>query len=190
MKITHFIPAVAATALIGAAPLPAVAQETHKHAAKAEKGDGEMFMDDAFMNKAADGGMTEVELGKIAAQNGERQDVKDFGNKMTVDHSKANEDLKSVAAKKNVTLPEKPSAEHQAMIDKFSKMTGAAFDAAYIKEMVKDHVHDVGEFEKASKEAKDSELKGFVDKTLPTLKEHLQMIQGMAGSSASKSKKS
>lgn len=135
--------------------------------------------DTAFMKKAADGGMTEVELGKVAEKNGQKENVKSFGSHMVKDHGKANDDLKDVASKMNVTLPDKVSAAHQAKIDKMSKMSGAAFDTAYIKGMVEDHTKTVADFEKASGTVKNEDLKKFIEDTLPVIKEHLKMAKEM-----------
>jgi putative membrane protein len=136
----------------------------------------------AFMKKAADGGMTEVELGKVAEKNGQKENVKGFGSHMVKDHGKANDELKTVAGKMEVTLPEKVSAEHQAKIDKMSKMSGDAFDMAYAKGMVADHEKTVADFEKASGMVKNADLKKFVDETLPVIKEHLKMAKELAAS--------
>jgi putative membrane protein len=133
--------------------------------------------DAAFIKKAANGGMTEVELGKIAQDKGQKQEVKDFGARMVKDHGKANDDLKSVASKMNVEVPDKVNAKHQAVIDKFSKMSAESFDAAYVKEMVKDHKKDISEFENAKGEVKNDDLKKFIDDTVPVMKEHLDMVQ-------------
>ena len=145
------------------------AQDEKKH----EKGN----MDEMFIMKAADGGMAEVELGRLASQNGESSRVKEFGEHMTKDHTKANDELKAVAAKMNVTVPEKVGPKNQATMDKLSKLSGAKFDEAYGKAMVKDHMEDIAEFEKAANGAKNPELKAFAGKTLPTLKEHLKMAK-------------
>lgn len=134
-------------------------------------------MEKTFIKKAADGGMTEVSLGKLAAEKGESQEVKDFGNQMVKDHSKINDSLKEVAGKLGVTLPEKVNAIHQATIDKMEKMSGAAFDKAYVNAMVMDHEKDVAEFENAGKEVKNEDLKKFIDDSVPTMKEHLDMIK-------------
>lgn len=133
----------------------------------------------AFMKKAADGGMTEVELGKVAEKNGQRDDVKKFGTHMVTDHGKANNDLKSIAAKMAVTLPDKVSPPHQAKIDKMSKMSGDAFDMGYVKGMVEDHETTVADFEKASGMVKNEDLKKFITDTLPVIKEHLKMAKEM-----------
>ncbi|HEY0368092.1 MAG TPA: DUF4142 domain-containing protein [Chthoniobacterales bacterium] len=139
--------------------------------------------DAAFVAKAANGGMTEVELGKIAADKGQNQAVKDFGSRMVTDHSKANDQLKSIASKLGASVPDKADAKHQAVIDRFMKMqAGAAFDKAYASNMVKDHEEDVAEFQKASKQVKDADLKNFINDTLPVLKEHLAMAKKLGSS--------
>jgi putative membrane protein len=133
--------------------------------------------DAAFIPKAASGGMTEVELGKLAAEKGASQEVKDFGNRMVKDHSKANDELKEVAGKMNVTVPGKVDAKHQAMIAKMSALSGAAFDKAYVKGMVKAHKEDIALFEGADKEVKNDDLKKFIENTIPVMKDHLAMIE-------------
>lgn len=135
--------------------------------------------DTAFIKKAADGGMTEVELGKVAEKNGQKDDVKSFGSHMVKDHGKANDELKSVASKMNVTVPDKVSAEHQAKIDKMAKMSGAAFDTAYTKEMVASHEKTIAAFETARGKVGNEDLKKFIDDTLPVIKGHLEMAKKM-----------
>ena len=95
--------------------------------------------DTTFMLAAAQGGMTEVKLGELAAQKGTRADVKEFGQMMVKDHTAINDDMKALAAQKSVTLPDSLDAKHQAMVNKMTALTGAAFDDAYIKGMIKDH---------------------------------------------------
>jgi putative membrane protein len=146
-----------------------------------EKSDKATAKETAFIKKAADGGMTEVELGKAAEKNGQKDDVKAFGKQMVKDHGKANDDLKSIASKMNVTVPDKVSAKHQARIDKMSKLSGAAFDTAYAKDMVEDHEKDIAEFEKARGKVSKEDLKKFIDDTIPVMKEHLEMAKKMEG---------
>lgn len=133
--------------------------------------------DSAFIKKAANGGMMEVALGKVAAEKGGSKEVRDFGSRMVTDHSKLNDQLKEVAGKMSVEVPDKVNSKHQAMIDKMSGMSGAAFDGAYVKAMVKDHEKDIAEFEKASKMVKNEDLKKFIDDAIPVMKEHLEMIK-------------
>ncbi|HEX9941669.1 MAG TPA: DUF4142 domain-containing protein [Thermoanaerobaculia bacterium] len=136
--------------------------------------------DKKFIWNAAVGGMEEVQLGQLAAQKASNPDVKNFGQRMVDDHSKANDRLKSLAAQKGVTLPTTLPADKRKDVDKLSKLSGAAFDREYMSMMVKDHKKDVSEFDKESKQARDSDVKSFAQGTLPTLREHLQMAQSIA----------
>jgi putative membrane protein len=133
----------------------------------------------SFAMKAADGGMAEVELGRLASQKASNDRVKQFGQKMVDDHSKANNDLKQAASQEGIELPADVSAKHKQKMEKLSALSGAAFDKAYMDEMVRDHVEDVKEFEKASKAPGDSPVKKFAASTLPTLKDHLQMARDL-----------
>jgi putative membrane protein len=143
----------------------------------AERMTGAGSPDRTFMTKAAQGGMAEVQMGKLAKDNAENQAVKDFGQKMVDDHSKANDELKSLASQKNVTLPTDLDAKDKATYDRLSSLKGAAFDKAYMRDMVTDHRKDVAEFQRESSRGKDSDVKAWAGKTLPTLQEHLKMAQ-------------
>jgi putative membrane protein len=135
--------------------------------------------DKTFVTKAAQGGMAEVQLGKLAAEKASRSDVKDFGNMMVEDHTKANEQLKSVAAQKSLTIPEDVGAKNQAVYDRLPKLSGPAFDRAYIQTMVKDHREDVAEFKKEANSGKDSDIKNFASQSLPVLQKHLSAIEAI-----------
>lgn len=134
-----------------------------------------------FVMKAAQGGMAEVSLGGLAAQQGTSDAVKSFGNRMVNDHGKANDELKSLAMAKGLSLPTELDAEGKKMQDELSKKSGKDFDKAYINDMVEDHEKDVAEFQKESTAAQDPDLKAWVTKTLPTLQDHLKMAKEAAG---------
>lgn len=125
-----------------------------------------------FAVKAANGGMMEVDMGKIAQEKAKSKAVKDFAAMMVKDHSKANEELKSLAAAKNITLPATIGNDMQNEIDNLTK-DSTDFDKDYIDKMVKDHNDDIDLFEKAAKNSPDSAFKNFAVKTLPTLYKHL-----------------
>jgi putative membrane protein len=129
-----------------------------------------------FMLTAASGGMLEVTLGQMAQEKASNADVKAFGQKMVTDHTKANAELKALAASKNVTLPVKPLDEHQKHIDAMKGMSGTDFDKHYMSMMVEDHQKDVAEFEKATN-FQDADVKAFASKTLPVLKAHHELAQ-------------
>jgi putative membrane protein len=135
--------------------------------------------DKEFATKAAQGNMSEVSLGSMAAQKGESADVKTFGNRMVNDHGKALDELKQLAQNKGLTLPTDVSAEQKATADKLSKYSGKQYDKAYADTMADDHEKDAKEFEKASKDAKDPDLKAWAAKVLPVVQDHLKMAQAM-----------
>ena len=137
--------------------------------------------DSKFVTEAANGGMAEVELGKLAQSKGSNGDVKAFGQMMVTDHSKANEELKAIAEAKGIALPDAPAEAQQQIKNDLSQQSGTSFDKGYINVMVEDHKKTVTLFEEASKNLKDPELKAFADKTLPTLKMHLEHSQSLQG---------
>ncbi len=135
---------------------------------------------EGFLAEAAEGGMAEVELGKLAVKNAQDAEVKKFGQMMIDDHSKANQELKTLANKKNIKIPEE-TGSHQSTIDKMTNLKGADFDKAYVNEMVNDHKTDVEMFQKQADTATDAEVKAFAAKTLPVLKKHLDAIMKIQG---------
>lgn len=147
-----------------------------------------------FAMKAAQGGMAEVQLGQLAAQKASNPDVKAFGQQMVDDHTKANDQLKSVAAQENMTLPTTLDAKDQKLMTKLQGLSGPDFDKTYMKAMVKDHKDDIKEFQKEADKGKDPQIKNFASQTLPTLQQHLSKAEsvdanvngGAAGTSASK----
>ena len=136
--------------------------------------------DQSFYEKAAEGGMYEVELGKLAQEKAKSADVKAFGAMMVKDHSAANMKLKAVATKKGVELPTKPGMMQMATKAKLEILSGETFDKSYVKGMVDDHQKDIAEFEKEAKEGKDADAKAFATAALPTLRTHLKHIQEVA----------
>jgi len=136
--------------------------------------------DRQFIVKAAQGGMMEVKLGELAQQKAANPAVKQFGQRMVQDHSKANEQLMQLVQKKNAAAPQGIGAKNQKMVDSLSKLEGAAFDRAYMAHMVKDHNEDIALFNREAQRGRDSDLKTFAGQTVPTLKEHLQLARTTA----------
>jgi putative membrane protein len=131
-----------------------------------------------FMKSAAHGGVAVVELGKLAGTNAQNAEVKSFGQMMVNDHSKANTELKSLAAKKNLTLPTDPGP-HASTIEDLKGLKGAEFDRVYVEAMVEDHETDVAAFQRQADNSSDPDVKAFAAKTLPVLKTHLERIKGI-----------
>lgn len=139
--------------------------------------------DAPFVQKASASGLAEVALGQLGSSQGSSADTKAFGAQMVKDHSAANDELKSIASGKNMTVAAEPMPADQKAAAAMGKKSGADFDKAFAKKMVADHQKAVALFTKESSSGKDPELKAFATKTLPTLKEHLEMAKKLPGGS-------
>ena len=133
-----------------------------------------------FVSKAAQDGMTEVELGKIALDKSKNAEVRDFAQRMVADHGKANQELASIAKNKGISAPKSLDASHEETVKKLRSEEGDAFDIEYSRHMNMDHDKAIELFEAASKSS-DADLAGFARKTLPTLKEHKEMASKLPG---------
>ena len=140
--------------------------------------------DRRFVDKAAEGGKAEVELGQLAVQKASSDDVKKFGQRMVDDHTRANQKLQEVAQQKGIQLPDKLNSKDAATKARLEKLSGKQFDQAYMKDMVKDHTKDVNEFQREANTAKDPDVKSFVQTTLPTLQDHLKQAKQIESSGA------
>jgi putative membrane protein len=136
--------------------------------------------DRMFMEKAAMGGMAEVDLGNAAKEKAQSQDVKDFGNRMVEDHSKANDELKALMTQKGLGVPDTIPAKDKSEGDKIKGKSGADFDKAYMSHMVKDHDKDVKEFQDEAKNGTDPDVKAWAQKTVSVLQEHDKMAHDIA----------
>jgi len=138
-----------------------------------------------FVLDAAQGGLAEVELGRLAAQHAQSDEVKKFAQRMVDDHTKANEQLKKIADSKSIKLPTEVEGKDKALMQRLEKLNGAAFDRSYMNAMVNDHVKDVSEFKREANAGRDPQVKSFAESTLPTLEEHLQQAKTTRGTTSS-----
>jgi len=155
------------------------AQTDHSKSTKSASGSAAAHADQTFVKEAAMGGMAEVDLGKLAGDKASNDHVKAFGQRMVSDHSKANDELKSLASGKSITLPTTLDSKHKATHDRLAALSGAAFDRAYVSDMVADHKKDVAAFRHEANSGKDADVKAWAAKTLPTLEMHLKDIQDL-----------
>jgi putative membrane protein len=132
-----------------------------------------------FARGAAGGGLAEVELGRLADQKGKSSEARQFGQRMVSDHSKANDQLKTLAAAAAIPLPNVPGPEDQAMRERLDKMQGDTFDRAYIRGQIAAHQETVQLFEYEIGSGQDAQLKSFAAQTLPILMQHLEMAQNI-----------
>jgi putative membrane protein len=135
--------------------------------------------DERFLKNASQGGSAEVQLGELAKEKATNKGVKDAAAMILADHTKANQELKSLAGQKGVELPADIEVGQKMARQKLEKLSGAEFDKEWVQQMIKDHKTAIDLFEDASKDAKDSDVKAFASKTLPTLRGHLQHVEGL-----------
>ncbi|MEG9438080.1 DUF4142 domain-containing protein [Edaphobacter sp. HDX4] len=157
--------------LVCASTLPAAAYQSSEAGSAQDK---------QFVMKASEGSLAEVELGKLALKKSQNPDVKQFAQKMVVDHSKLISDMKPCADQLGVKPPTKLDAKHQQLADHLKSLSGDEFDKEYIKAMVADHHHDLGEFIAEQSKASDPTLKETVTKGTEVIREHTQMIDEIA----------
>jgi len=136
--------------------------------------------DQEFAQKASAGGMAEVSLAQLAQQNAQSPQVKQFAERMIADHTQANNELKQIAQQDNLTPPTAPDNKEASTQQRLSAMKGAAFDTAYMQHEVADHRQDIAEFQREAQSGQDPALKAFAQKTLPVLRQHLQMAEAAA----------
>jgi putative membrane protein len=137
----------------------------------------------AFLKTAIEGNFAEIEMGKLAQQNGQNENTKKFGQMLTDDHSAANQKAIDAAKAMGVTPPDGPSAKQKADYDKMSKMKGAQFDRDFATHMVADHEKDIAEYKKESKQA--DAAGEYAKSQIEVLQRHLQTAKSLKSSKTS-----
>jgi putative membrane protein len=135
--------------------------------------------DSKFIQSVLEDNLAEVQLGKLAQEKGGDPQVRQLGERMVADHGGAAKELQQLATDRGVSVNEDLSRSHLRMRDRMAKLQPTAFDREYVREMVKGHKQDVAEFKRMSEKAQDPALKAWVVKTLPTLEDHLQMVENL-----------
>ena len=157
-----------AVGLVGVAAVPAHADLTNA--------------DRSFLERAASGGLAEVQTAQLAQQRSSSPQVKQFANRIITDHTQANTELLQIAQDQNITLPEQPSSKDASTYRRLIGLNGTAFDQAYAQAEVGDHQQDIALFRKEAQSGQDAALKSFAQKTLPILIQHLQLAQSLSRS--------
>jgi putative membrane protein len=133
--------------------------------------------DSTFAVKAAQSGLSEVDLGQLAATRASNPDVRAFGQRMVNDHAIANDGLVRIASRKAMILPDSPGERQQATYNRLSKLSGAAFDRAYMAAMVQSHRAEVAEFQSEAQHGRDPDFRAFAAKMLPVWRTHLTLAE-------------
>jgi putative membrane protein len=137
--------------------------------------------DKTFAMTAAQSGLAEVQAGQLASQRATSPQVKQYGQKLVTDHTQANDQLQQIAQQNNLTLPTQPSATEQSQDKRLTGLTGSAFDSAFVGGEVRDHEQAIALFQREAQSGRDPALKDFAQKSLPMLRQHLQIALSLNG---------
>ena len=140
--------------------------------------------DQHFMTEEIQGDLAEVNMGKLAQQKGQSDNVKQFGQMLEQDHAAHLQKAQQVASQNGLKAPTEPNAMQQSMYQKLSSMSGAKFDAAFARDMVRDHEKDIGAYRKEAQSG--SPLADFAKETVPTLEKHLQSAEALTSNRSAK----
>lgn len=135
--------------------------------------------DKTFLKHAAVADMMQVELGKLAAEKGSSDGVRQFGRKMAADCQKANEEVMQLAARQGVSVADTLDAKHKGKVDKLAKLDGAGFDKAFLKEQTRDDRDDIAEFQAEAQSGSDAAVKSFATRILPMVQAHQQLAKDL-----------
>ena len=138
--------------------------------------------DDDFVRKAVQAGEFEVEISRLADEKASSGDVKTFATTMIEDHGAANETLDGLVRAKRITLPKDMGTVHQEKLEQLKELEGPQFDREYTMCQIKAHDEAIALFERATREARDREIRDFAVKTLPTLRRHRSMLTDIEAS--------
>ena len=170
---------VVALALMSGTPVAMAESQQQPATTKTQK----PATDQAFLKKAIEGNLAEVQMGKLAQQKGQDDDVKELGKDLVEDHGAANEKAMELAKEAGMTPPSEPSAEHKKAHDELSKLSGAAFDRQFVQVMIREHKQDIQAYPAAAEG--DGPVADYAEETLPKLREHLEDAEELAKEMAS-----
>jgi putative membrane protein len=139
--------------------------------------DNDMENDADFVANTVASNYGEIKFAKLATTNSSNAEVKKIAGMLVMDHTKTLGELKTLAQTKSITVPVEEDDEARRKTERFSDEAGKDFDKKWCKEMIDRHEETINKFEKRADKTEDAELKGWINKTLPTLKNHLQQLE-------------
>lgn len=169
-------------ATLGAGPA-VVATTTTRTAPAAVAAPGRLAAaDQSFVAVAAGAGMYEVEAARLALTRASNAQVRGYAQMLVDHHTANNNELMSLVGTKGHRIAPGLPAPLQQKVQALSGLQGAAFDREFIRTTgVQDHAAAVKAFEDGQRTVADAALRGYIDKTLPVLRSHLQQAQDIAG---------
>lgn len=147
-------------------------------------------LDRQFIIDAAQGGMAEVSLGQMASQRATNNAVKQYGQRMVQEHTRANTELLRLASQKGVTPPRDMGPKYRAAMDRLMQLPRASFDQAYISEAgINGHLESLAVYQRQAQLGQDPDLKAFAVKTLPIVQNHLQVAGNLKANNGAENRR-
>ncbi|MDB6112863.1 MAG: outer membrane protein [Pedosphaera sp.] len=133
--------------------------------------------DNQFMQRAAQDGKAEIRMGQVIVQKAQNQDLRNYGQRLINDHTRMDQQLAQIAARKTVLLPTQADAAHQQMMDTLTSLSGMDFDQSALQDAIRDHQTDIQLYQQASTTLQDPDLRAFAQQSLPILQQHLDLAR-------------
>jgi putative membrane protein len=163
--------------LIGLVSAPAGAAATPTRSQPSSGTHQLSWQDRRFMRQAAQAGLFEVTKSQLALDRSDNRHVRQFAAQMIRDHTKANQELKQLAASKGVRLPRRPNAHQRMIIRRLARLSGTHFDCAYMAVQVRAHLQAIAIFRREVRQGRDPAVQAYAASTLPVLRMHLRMAR-------------
>jgi putative membrane protein len=126
-------------------------------------------VDSSFLIQALTAGRKEVADSARAVDSTRNARLKSTAQDLVKDHTSANSELEAMATSRHVVV-----AEHA---QDAQKPAASYSDRAYVQHQLDAHRQAIKLFEHESTSGQDPDVKAFAAKTLPTLREHLSMLE-------------
>lgn len=136
--------------------------------------------DKKFLDMAADSSMREAHLGQMAQAQAAKSSVKDFGQTLAQDHTKAYESLTELASKAGTTVPKGIDVRKDKPVGALARLEGNKFDRQFLNAEIRENQREIAEFKREAHNGRDPEVKGYASKMIPTLEEELRTAENLA----------
>lgn len=133
--------------------------------------------DRTWAEKTHQANLAEIGAGGLAKSRGASADVRSIGGMLVADHTGSDTMLRASASRLRLAMPLRPDAAQRAQAAKLAKEHGAAFDKDFVRTQIAAHRTAIAQARTEAKHGKAAELRTLAQKSLPTLKKHLTMLQ-------------
>jgi putative membrane protein len=171
--------AIAALATLSASAQSSSTPSSGRQSSSAQSTATRSTDDSKFLQEAIHGNAAEVKMGELAKERAQNKAVRDYGQMLVDDHSKANEKAMGVAKQMNVTAANEPSAKQKQDYDAMAKLSGSEFDTTFVSHMVRDHQQAIAMYTAQAQSGDSSKATSYAKDALPTLREHLSKAQSI-----------